>query len=59
MRHIDTVVVKGASHPVLLYTCDTETRELGVERKDRLKNKSKQERKMLIVRARLERNRFK
>jgi len=58
MRHIDTVVVKGASVPVKLYTCDVETKELRVERRDRLKNKNKQERKMLIVKARLKRNRF-
>ena len=36
LRHIDTVVVKGASVPVRLYTCDLETKELKVERKDRL-----------------------
>lgn len=59
MRHIDTVVVKGASKPIELYTCDTETKDLKIERKDRNKNKSKQERKMQIVRGRLERNRFK
>jgi len=59
MRHIDTVVVKGASKPVLLYTCDIDTRELKIERKDPMKNRTKQERKMLIVRGRIERNRFK
>lgn len=51
--------MKGASSPIELYTCDTETNDLKTERKDRNKNKSKPERKMLIVRARLERNRFK
>lgn len=45
MRHIDTVIVKGASKPVELYTCDTDTRDLKVERKDPLKNMSKQQRK--------------
>jgi len=41
MRHIDTVIVKGASKPVMLYTCDTDTRNLKIEKKDRNKNKSK------------------
>lgn len=41
MRHIDTVVVKGASRPIELYTCDTETKDLKIEKKDRNKNKTK------------------
>jgi class 3 adenylate cyclase len=59
LRQIDCVVVKGASKPIELYTCDVEVKGLKTEREDPLKNKSKQERKMLIVRKRLERNRYK
>ena len=59
LRQIDCVVVKGASKPVDLFTCDVEVRTLKTEKFDPLRNKSKQDRKMLIVRKRIERNRFK
>lgn len=58
MRHIDTVIVKGASKPIELHTCDVMSKDLKVESRDKLRNKTKQERKMYIVRARIERNRF-
>lgn len=41
MRHIDTVVVKGASKPTELYTCDVDTKDLKIEKKDPYKNLTK------------------
>lgn len=58
MRHIDTVVVKGASIPIELYTCDTDISALKIQKKDKNKNQTKQERKMQIVRGRYARNRY-
>lgn len=59
MRHIDTVIVKGASVPIELYTCDAETQDLKIEKKDKNKNLTKQERKTQIVKNRLDRNKYK